>query len=145
VGVDITGQQGGFIQCLQREMEYRGNFFNLAQEKGKPGIRPTTDKLSRFNLVVPLFKAGKVRFPLELKQTQVLGIFMEQISLATKDGIKGKDDCLDTVSMLQFMNAWTPNPDTIPEEQMDSSQVKDAIWGFEPDPEYESGIDSYLV
>lgn len=145
VGVEITGQQGGFIQWLQREMDYRGHFFNLAQEKGKPGIRPTTDKLSRFNLVVPLFKAGKIRFPLELKQTQVLGIFMEQISLATKDGIKGKDDCLDTVSMLQFMNAWTPNPDAPPEDPSDRFQAKDEIWGYEPDPEYETGLSSYMV
>lgn len=143
VGVEITGQQGGFIQWLQREMDYRNNYFNLAQEKGKPGIRPTIDKLSRFNLVVPLFKAGKVFFPLEMKTTQVLGHFMEQISLATKDGIKGKDDCLDTISMLQFMNSWTPNPDEVkPLEVVPSS---DPLWGTKTEPEWDSEIESYIV
>lgn len=143
VGVEITGQQGGFIQWLQREMDYKGTYFNLAQEKGKPGIRPTTDKLSRFNLVVPLFKAGKVAFPSEMKKSQVLGLFMEQISLATKDGIKGKDDCLDTISMLQFMNAWKPNPE-MPQEDTKVVQ-NDPIWGIEQDPEFESELDAYIV
>lgn len=142
-GVEITGQQQGFIQWIQREMDYRSFYFNLAQQNGKPGIRPTTDKLSRFNLVVPLFKAGKVKFPLEMKQTQVLGLFMEQISLATKDGIKGKDDCLDTISMLQFMNAWAPNPEEPKEEKKVSAH--DTIWGHEAENEYESEMDSYIV
>ena len=114
VGVEITGQQGGFIEWLKNEMNYRDSYFNLTQEKGRPGIRPTRDKLSRFNLVVPLFKAGKIRFPLEMKTSKILGIFIEQIALATKDGIKGKDDCIDTVSMLQNMNPWIPGG--IPED-----------------------------
>lgn len=143
VGIEITGQQGGFIQWLQREMDYRNNYFNLAQEKGKPGIRPTIDKLSRFNLVVPLFKAGKVFFPLEMKTTQVLGHFMEQISLATKDGIKGKDDCLDTISMLQFMNPWTPNPDEV--KPIKTVSESDPLWGTEVEPEWDSEIESYIV
>lgn len=142
VGVEITGQQGGFIQWIQREMDNRGIYFNLAQEKGKPGIRPTTDKLSRFNLVVPLFKAGKMRFPSEMIKSQVLGLFMEQISLATKDGIKGKDDCLDTISMLQFMNAWSPNPD-VPEHK--PVHEADPLWGVEHEDEFDSEFDSYIV
>ena len=143
VGVEITGQQGGFIQWIQREMDNRGIYFNLAQQNGKPGIRPTTDKLSRFNLVVPLFKAGKMRFPSEMIKSQVLGLFMEQISLATKDGIKGKDDCLDTISMLQFINAWSPNPDVPTDVKRESTQ--DVIWGTEEEDEYDSEMDSYIV
>jgi predicted phage terminase large subunit-like protein len=143
VGIEVTGQQGGFVQWILREMDYRGIYFNLTQEKGKPGIRPVTDKLSRFNLVVPLFKAGKIRFPFEMKQTQTLGLFMEQISLATKDGIKGKDDCLDTVSMLNNMNAWTPNPEVPQETERASTQ--DTIWGTETEPEWDTELDSYIV
>lgn len=143
VGVEITGQQGGFIQWIQREMEYRDSFFNLSQQNGKPGIRPTTDKLSRFNLVVPLFKAGKIRFPFEMKETQVLGLFMEQISLATKDGIKGKDDCLDTISMLQFISAWRPNPeDKVQDKELAAG---DPMWGFESEDEFQTEMDSYIV
>lgn len=143
VGIEITGQQGGFIQWIQREMDYRGIYFNLTHEKGKPGIRPTTDKLTRFNLVVPLFKAGKISFPLEMKNTQVLGLFMEQISLATKDGIKGKDDCLDTISMLPLMNAWKPNPEEPVEEVPVSTE--DLIWGHKTEEEYETELDAYIV
>ena len=92
------------------------------------GIRPTTDKLSRFNMIVPLFKAGKIRFPLELKASKTVGIFIEQIALATKDGIKGKDDCLDTISMLSNMNAWKPNED-IPPEAVDGQNRSGQVWG----------------
>lgn len=144
VGIEISGQQGGFVQWIQREMDYRGIYFNLTHEKGKPGIRPTTDKLSRFNLVVPLFKAGKIYFPLEMAKTKTLGLFMEQISLATKDGIVGKDDCLDTISMLTLMNPWKPNPDLPPEETKASTE--DTIWGSSnEDQEYESEMDAYIV
>lgn len=127
VGVEITGQQGGFIQWLMSEMQYRDIYFNLTQDKGKPGIRPVTDKLSRFNLVVPLFKAGKIRFPLEMKASKVLGIFIEQIALATKDGIKGKDDCIDTVSMLQNMNPWLPGGIPQEVEQNDTDRLNQ-VW-----------------
>ena len=46
--------------------------FNLASDKnsGQPGIRPVTNKMQRFNLVVPWFKARKVFFPIELQHSQ---------------------------------------------------------------------------
>ena len=144
VGIEISGQQGGFVQWIQREMSYRDHYFNLTHEKGKPGIRPTTDKLSRFNLVVPLFKAGKVFFPMELRGTKTVGLFLEQISLATKDGIQGKDDCLDTISMLTLMNPWKPNPDQPAEETLPSTE--DPIWGTDDQvQEYDTNLDAYIV
>ena len=142
--VEISGQQGGFIPWIMNEMNHRGIYFNLTHEKGKPGIRPVTDKLSRFQLVVPLFKAGKISFPLEMKETRVLGLFMEQISLATKDGIKGKDDCLDTISMLPLLNAWTPNPEEPIEVEKEPTET--AIWGESlQEQEYETELDAYIV
>lgn len=83
-----------------------------------------------------------MRFPSEMIKSQVLGLFMEQISLATKDGIKGKDDCLDTISMLQFMNAWSPNPD-VPEHK--PVHEADPLWGVEHEDEFDSEFDSYIV
>lgn len=149
VGVEITGQQGGFIQWLLNEMTYRDTYFNLSGEKGKQGIRPVTDKLSRFNLVVPLFKAGKIRFPLEMKNSKVLGIFIEQIALATKDGIKGKDDCIDTVSMLQNMNPWRPTGDANQESTDDTHARSNQLWGDDlstPDDLTDQGsYGSYVV
>lgn len=143
-GIEITGQQGGFIPWIMREMDVRNQYFNLTHQNGKPGIRPMTDKLSRFNLVVPLFKAGKVRFPMSKKKTQVLGLLMEQISLATKDGIKGKDDGLDGVSMLTVMNAWKPTKDTI--QQREAVQPSDPIYGSDiAMEEYDTELDAYIV
>lgn len=147
VGVEISGQQQGFIQWLMNEMNYRNKFFNLTSQNGKPGIRPVTDKLSRFNMVVPLFKAGKIFFPTELKNTKTLGIFVEQIALATKDGIKGKDDCIDTISMLQYMNPWTPTSETM--DDGDTSNIRShQVWGSNlliPDDTDDTSYGSYVV
>lgn len=147
VGVEITGQQQGFIAWLMNEMVYRDIYFNLTNHKGQPGIRPSTDKLSRFNMVVPLFKAGKVYFAEELKTSKVLGIFIEQIALATKDGIKGKDDCIDTVSMLQYMSPWVPNtPEPVDNEHV-SGRSED-FWGsndLHGDDTDDSSFGTYVV
>ncbi len=145
VGVEISGQQQGFIAWIETEMHYRDFYFNLTTHKGNTGIRPATDKLSRFNMVVPLFKAGLVFFAEELKDTEMFGIFIEQIALATKDGIKGKDDCIDTVSMLQYMYPWKPN---VPEVLVQEEHRDEFIWGSINS--HQSGandgeLDSYVV
>lgn len=115
VGIETTGQQGAFIQWLQNEQINRNIWFNFAssEKSGAPGIRPITDKLSRFNLVVPWFKAGKMYFPEEMKLTPIMGNFTQQMRLATVNGLKGKDDCLDTISMLGFLKPWKPS-DSMP-------------------------------
>jgi predicted phage terminase large subunit-like protein len=139
VGVEITGQQGAFIQWLQQEQMNRNIWFSFALEKGKPGIRPTTNKLSRFNLVVPLFKAGKMYFPTEMRTSKIMVEFMSQISLATVNGLKGKDDCLDTISMLMHMTPWKPTEDTPVTRKDDHWDVDDKDDGGV------GGISSYIV
>lgn len=111
VGIEIAGQQRAFIKWLQSEMLTRNIWFNFAssQKSGEPGIMPVLNKLTRFNLVVPLFKAGKMYFPAEWKASKIMSHFYGQIRMATKNGLKGKDDCLDTISMLMYMNAWKPS------------------------------------
>lgn len=110
VGVEVTGQQGAFIQWLQNEMMVRNVWFSFAssEKSNTPGIRPTVDKLTRFNLVVPWFKAGKMYWPEEMKTTEILGTFLNQLRLVTQSGIKGKDDCIDTISMLGYLRPWKP-------------------------------------
>lgn len=147
VGVEISGQQQGFVAWLMNEMNYREKYFNLTHQKGQPGIRPATDKLSRFNMVVPLFKAGLIQFPVELKTSKIMGTFMEQISLATKDGLKGKDDCLDTISMLQYMNPWVPS-ENAPAENTSKPGADSAVWGsaiHRHDDNEETNYSSYSV
>ena len=140
VGVEVTGQQLAFIHWLQEQMMVRNIWFNFAQEKGSPGVRPTTNKLTRFNLVVPLFKAGKIYFPVELKTSKVLSHFMSQISLATVNGLKGKDDCLDTISMLMHLVPWKPTEDVpVPVHREDQ-------WDIDEDRTDEhSSLSSYIV
>ena len=111
VGIEVTGQQQAYIKLLQKEMMGRNIWFNFASsvKSGEPGIRPVVDKLQRFNVVVPWFKAGKFYWPEEMKHSTIIGMFMQQIKLVTRSGIKGKDDCLDTVSMLGYFNPWKPS------------------------------------
>lgn len=111
VGIETTGQQGGTIPWFQKEMMDRNIWFNFATGVGNntPGIRPTVDKLARLSLVTPWFKAGKMYFPEELRSSPIMGLFMGQLRLATISGIKGKDDCIDTISMLAYMKAWKPS------------------------------------
>ena len=140
VGVEITGQQNAFIQWLQREQMNRNIFFNFAMEKGKPGIRPTINKLSRFNLVVPLFKAGKIYFPDEMKESVIMGNFMSQLKLATVNGLKGKDDCLDTISMLMNLQAWKPS------EEVPVKSSQSSVWEIDDDDGSNgSGLSSYVI
>lgn len=140
VGVEVTGQQGAFITWLQQQMMARNIWFTFAMENGKPGVRPTANKLSRFNLVVPLFKAGKVFFPEEMRTTRILGEFMSEISLATINGLKGKDDCLDTISMLMNLKPWKPT------EDVPMARAKDGRWDMDEGPD-DAGdrISSYIV
>lgn len=141
VGVEVTGQQQAFIKWIQKEQIVRNIWFTFAssEKSGTPGIRPITDKLSRFNLVVPWFKAGKMFWPEEMKQSNIMGLFMGQIRMVTSSGIKGKDDCIDTISMLGFLTPWKPS-DTIP-------KVTGEVEIFENEDELEEtgGLASYIV
>lgn len=114
VGIEISGQQGAFIKWIQQEMINRNIFFTLASsvKSGEPGIRPLVNKLERFNIVTPWFKLGKVYWPEEMKSSVIMGLFIGQIKLVTLSGIKGKDDCIDTVSMLGYLTPWKPTDDS---------------------------------
>ena len=115
VGVEISGQQKGFIQWIEREMMHKNIYFTLAKEKDatKPGIRPATDKMVRFNVVLPWFKQGKFHFPEDMENHPWIKEFVTEISLASADGFKSKkDDIIDTISMLGVINFWLPSEET---------------------------------
>jgi phage terminase large subunit-like protein len=141
VGIEVTGQQQGFISWIQKEMLARNIWFNLAssEKSGAPGIRPLVDKLSRFNLVVPWFKMGKMYFPVEMKSSLIMGKFMGQIRMVTSSGIKGKDDCIDTISMLAFLKPWRP-ADAVPVTPQEIEIFQDKL----EEEEY-GGLASYIV
>lgn len=145
VGIEVTGQQGAFIKWLQQEMMSRNIWFNFAssEKSGAPGIRPVVNKLTRFNLVVPLFKAGKIYFPAEMKASKIMGHFYSQIKLATHNGLKGKDDCIDTISMLMYLNAWKPSDVQVKNPMMGHNGGPE--WGEDEHDEEIMTINSYVV
>lgn len=145
VGIEVTGQQGAFIKWLQGEMMNRNVWFNFAssEKSGAPGIRPVVNKLTRFNLVVPLFKAGKMYFPAEMKASKIMGHFYSQMKLATHNGLKGKDDCIDTISMLMYLNAWKPSADQVKNPTMGHNGGP--VWDDDEIEEEVFTINSYVV
>ena len=141
VGIEITGQQMAFIKWLQAEMINRNVWFNFASSgsDNSPGIRPMTSKLARFNIVVPWFKMGKMFFPEEMKQSKIMGQFMQELRLATFSGLKGKDDCIDTISMLGFLKPWKPS------ESLANVVDDHGVWGLDDSNDAPSSLASYLV
>ena len=142
VGIEISGQQKGFIPWIQGEMLTRNTFFSLAQEKNSNelGLRPNTKKIQRFNVMVPLFKLHKIWFPEELRGEECMVEAMDELRLAAKGSFKSKhDDFIDTISMLGVMTAWKPSQVT-PEPDKD-----DRYWDDWAQPQENNVLQGYLV
>ena len=138
VGVEVTGQQGGFIQWIQNEMITRNIFFTLASEgnSGNPGLRPNTNKLMRFNTVLPWFKAKKVWFPKGMMNNECIAEGMDELRNASASGFKSRhDDFIDTISMLSSLVPWKPGEET---EYVN----KDGVW---EEVEYEEEYKNSLI
>ena len=142
VGIEVSGQQGGFIQWIQNELMRRNIYFPLASDHNgnKPGIRPNTNKMVRFNIIVPWFKLGRIFFPIEMKETLEIQEAITELSLASASGFKSKhDDFIDTISMLSSLKAWKPS-----EVSPNPANDDDGMW--EDDRADEStGLDSYIA
>lgn len=110
-GIEISGQQKGFVSWLKREMTIRGIYFYIASDKnsGEEGLRPNTSKLTRFNVALPLFKQRKIAFPEELKDSDIMLEFIDEITSVTPGGFKSThDDCADTISQLPLIEYFVP-------------------------------------
>ena len=70
-----------------------------------------------------------------------MGMFMQQIRLTTRSGIKGKDDCLDTISMLGFLKPWKPS-ETAPMGALEVDVYDDIA---DNDRNGDGGMSSYIV
>ena len=141
VGIEVSGQQAGFIAWIRSEMMARNNYFNLASahNSNEPGIRPNVKKEERFNLFLPRFKAHKIWFPEEMKDEPIMREAINELSLVTVTEFKSKhDDFLDTISMLAEMNPWKPSVDS-PKPNDSSNSLWDDI------EEETSLLDSYIV
>lgn len=112
VGLEVTGQQGGFISLFKDQMLQRNIWFTIAKGKGssKEGIAVRTNKMDRFRLTEPFFKQKKIFLPEELKDSILIQELLEELSTVTIDGIKSvHDDALDMVSQLDQMYVVYPS------------------------------------
>ena len=142
VGVEVSGQQGGFIPWIQKEMMERNIFFTLASNSkdGQLGLRPTTNKLERFNIVVPDFKLKRFFFPIDKKHTPVVKELLLELSQAAVGGFRSKhDDGLDTISQLALLNVWLPSNETT------YVNNNNGIWSDDEDANSSSALDRYTV
>lgn len=142
VGLEVTGQQGGFVHLIQDQMMVRNVWFNLASEgnSNQPGIRPNTNKLVRFNAMVPLFKQKKIFFPVEMKMSEPIAEAINELSLVSQMGFKSKhDDFADTISMLASMNAWKPSAEPV------LKQDDNGIWEEDVEDDNKGRLASYTV
>jgi phage terminase large subunit-like protein len=110
VGIEINGQQQGFIRWIKNTMIDKNIFFNLAGKGSVEGVRRTGRKIDNFKLVVPLFKSKKIWLPIELKNHELVVELVEELKYATNEEFKSKnDDAGDGVSMLLDLEAYKPS------------------------------------
>ena len=145
-GVEISGQQKGFVSWLKREMTVRGVYFYLASDKnsGEEGLRPNTSKLTRFNVALPLFKQRKIAFPVELRDSDSMVEFMDELLSATPSGFKSShDDCVDTISQIPLLDYFNPiDPKYLKSSETPLESDVDNYYFREPKPKYQN---SYIV
>ena len=141
-GIEISGQQKGFIPWIKEQMMVRNIFFTLAKDEGstKEGLSPKgKNKLSRFQVTAPMINAGMLHLPIELKDSPFIVAMLHQLGLVTYSGIKcKKDDILDGISQVSKLRPWKPSA------AMDHSEGS----GFVGDAfafEEAGAMDSYIV
>jgi len=155
VGIETNGQQGGFIPWIQKEQLSRNIYFPIAKSirangKGSLGIAsPTnTNKLERFNTVLPLFKQGKVHLPEQLKEDAIMVEAVKELKGIMKKGIVSRyDDWLDTVSQMGLMEMFTPSKYSTDGSMPLSGDSREGnFWGTIPlDNPEEDTNNSYFV
>lgn len=140
VGIETSGQQGGFLSILDEEMLRRNQYFTLAKKQGskEPGIRPTKDKVHRFVTgVQPKFQQKKIWLPKpEICARSNINLFeavnelVHELSRFTlAGGVKAlqHDDMIDTLNQLSEMEKYTPGDD-VEIEEFTQVNRKD-VWG----------------
>lgn len=107
VGIEVSGQQMGFVKIIYNEQVKRNIYFSITE------IRPKKDKFSRFNMFTPILNQKKVMILSHIMESQWGEEFKDELSKATIEGFKSKhDDVLDTFSQLSEIQTFAPsNPE----------------------------------
>ena len=148
VGIESSGQQGGFLSIIEEMKMQRNIWFQFAKKPGskEPGIRPTKDKVSRFVTgVQPKFKQGKVWLPKpDLIRTSNYRLFeavQELINELSKFTLAGgvsalkHDDMIDLLNQLSEMELFAPSDDYFEEKTVVTKEglVWSGIWEEDSD------------
>ena len=154
VGIESSGQQGGFISIIQEMMVKRNSWFTFAKKAGSRdvGIRPIKDKVHRFVTgVQPKFKQNKVWLPRpELVQSTSPRFFalveemeneLSKFTLAGGVKVLSHDDAIDLLNQLSEMDLYVPGDAEEFSTRFveDDGTVWEGIWGDEEEEEYPVG------
>jgi len=143
VGIESSGQQGGFISIMQEMMMKLNIWFTFAKKKGskEPGIRPMKDKFHRFVTgVQPKFKQNKVWLPkpeITAKTNPKLHELVEELvhelsRFTLAGGVKAltHDDAIDLFNQLSEMEVFIPAGGGVvfDQEEEELKGLKDREW-----------------
>ncbi len=141
VGIESSGQQGGFLSIIEEQKMKRNTWFDFARKPGskEPGIRPIKDKVHRFVTgVQPKFKQGKIWLPkteiLEMKNPRLLELVQELVDELGKftlaGGVKSlkHDDALDLLNQLSEMDKFVPSAESVQREYSSVGEAGSGIW-----------------
>lgn len=105
VGIEVTGQQAGFVSWIMNEQYNTKIYFDIKQ------VRPAKDKFSRFLAFATMYHRNKVKIYLGMKNNEAYHTeYINEITKVSKTGFKSKhDDILDTNSMLLDLDLYAPN------------------------------------
>jgi len=145
VGIEVSGQQGGFIDWIQSEMRRRGEYFVLAKDKrsNSLGIRPTKNKILRLESLVSMFNRGQISINEEVVGTTYGKELYEELSLASPRGYVSKhDDAGDSLSQLIDIGIYCPSTE-IGEETVLLKDFYDRL--FDEDEIIDEEVGSYII
>jgi hypothetical protein len=150
VGIESSGQQGGFLSIMQEMMMKRNIWFTFAKKRGSKdiGIRPLKDKLHRFVTgVQPKFKQNKIWLPKpELLATsnptllvlvQELVHELSRLTLAGGVSALAHDDAVDLLNQLSEMELYPPasNESLVTTTVDAEGLIWESVWDDDDDEE----------
>ena len=156
VGIESSGQQGGFISIMQEMMLKRNIWFTFAKKPGSKdvGIRPIKDKMHRFVTgVQPKFKQNKIWLPKPellagnvrlLELVEELVFELSRLTLAGGFSALPHDDAIDLLNQMSEMDTYTPGtPDTLKVSEItDDGLVWESVWDGDDDDDQWVGSNS---
>lgn len=152
VGIESSGQQGGFISIMQEMMMKRNTWFTFAKKPGSKdvGIRPIKDKTHRFVTgVQPKFKQNKIWLPkvelAKLVSPRLVDLVEEMAHELSRFTLAGgvktlaHDDAIDLLNQLSEMDIYTPSSqaELTTSEVTDDGLIWESVWDSDDD-DYET-------